>query len=172
MHTGEYTYPVVETYQPAPAYQPGAETYQPREYPGGGEAYQPRDYPSRESYREGYRGGVDRPAAQRATADTGPTSGYPTTPGYAPQPAYGGNGSGQPDGYPAAPVDRTTNGLTKRVPRSRAGAPPPPPEPGERYAPMDSSPASVRSRLTSLRDGMARGEGERGANRSHPDQHR
>jgi signal transduction histidine kinase len=58
-------------------------------------------------------------------------------------------------------ADRTRNGLRKRPPRVRAAqaAPGPPGAPG---APgMDDSPAQVRDRMTSLRDGFQRNERER-----------
>ncbi|WP_344132232.1 sensor histidine kinase [Luedemannella flava] len=66
-------------------------------------------------------------------------------------------------GTPATGGDRTANGLLKRQPRSRAAQPGPavPQQPAApRAAEMDSSPAEVRSRLTSLRAGILRGEND------------
>jgi hypothetical protein len=58
--------------------------------------------------------------------------------------------------------ERTRNGLVKRVPRARAAQPGPvaAEQPG-RAAPTDRSPVEMRSRLTSLRAGVQRGENAR-----------
>ncbi|MBT8225550.1 MAG: sensor histidine kinase [Dactylosporangium sp.] len=56
---------------------------------------------------------------------------------------------------------RTRNGLAKRPPRARSGAPSRPPSTGRPPSvggPVDHKPAEVRAMLTSLRDGVQRGQ--------------
>ncbi len=161
---------------PTPAYP--TEGYQTEGYPTEGyqtQSYQRDGYQTQSHQRQGYP--AEGYPAESYPAQPGrpgePVTAYadpPDAPRY-PADAQPAGGAGyRAQDYPGAVpgVDRTANGLTKRVPRSRTAAPPSS-RPAEQYAPMDSSPASVRSRLTSLREGMARGEG---ATRTHPDQHR
>jgi anti-sigma regulatory factor (Ser/Thr protein kinase) len=72
-------------------------------------------------------------------------------------------------GPPVDDPDRTRNGLLKRVPRSRANQPPVrPADRADRPTDLDQSPDQLRSRLTSLRAGVQRGEDHRLAGGGDP----
>ncbi len=99
-----------------------------------------------------------------------PSRGFTTPPHrVGPGPEAGYRTAGVPDDIAAQVAhgsgERTRNGLLKRIPRGRvpSAAPPEPPAGGEVGGPPGLIAAELRSRLTSLRAGVARGETDHAA---------